>query len=229
MNAVLIPEAVKQVKGRVSTFDSQHEPIDKLMRRTLSMEEARAFWETQWESVLIRNQFEIPRLLERCPEVNSRVEVWQSVYREYGRGVSQGTYPALYRHFLAALGSEAWDVDTDAERFGLRRGSEAVNRAIAKLDQKGWLNVLAGVFLGEAVIVSETFGRIVENLVTSLKVNEGHLRFFTEQQQASRKTIEIASRLIARYARTSADHGVVRGALEQYIFASPYSVVLAHA
>lgn len=186
-------------------------PMLKLMDGTLSRAEAHRFWGGHWDSVLIFNQITLPRLLERCPDVDGRVALWRAIYPEYGRGQLLKAHPALNRTFLVALGIPeaelSWELD---------RSRPGVKEKIEKLEGLDWLELLAHGFLGPETVGPKVFGMVANALASTFRIRKEDLMFFTVHFKEDQKDSEIIFSLLSRYATTAEQQQKVRRSLEAF-------------
>ena len=191
---------------------SPDNPLRKLVHGQLSKEETCDFWIRYcWTRELIYNQITVPRLLELCPHVDARVQLWQSAYAEYGRGNLANSHPSMLRKFLMVLGASP-------ERcgFNLDRDDAATRKTISDVESKSFVELMAYGFLGPATIAPKTYGIFVMSLATSLGVLEDDLRFFNARRERDQKAVETVLALMTRYARTAEDQMAVKRALAEY-------------
>lgn len=173
-------------------------PMMKLMEGTLTLEEAHRFWGGHWDAVLVFNEITLPRLLERCPDLDGRVKLWNAIYPEYGRGQLSRAHPYLTRVFLQALGiPEArcpWRLD---------RSKPAVARQIARLEAMEWIEFLVFGFLGPETVGPKVFGLVEAAITRHFGIPKEQLRFFSVHYREDQRDSEIIFPLIARYAATA--------------------------
>ncbi len=164
----------------------------------LSREELSQLFGGMWQAELIRNQLILPRLLERCPEVDARVQLWRVIYPAYGRGNFPKSHPFLFRAFLLAIGLKedelSWELDTSLPRIRL---------AMDDINAKPWIDLLIGGLLGTQLVTVKLYEQIANALQSYYGLHSSELGYFLAQHQEGSANTEILFTLAARYCSTA--------------------------
>ena len=194
-------------------------PLAALVANRVSIEAARGFWARQWHVDQAYNQYALPRLMEACPDVDARVQVFDVISGEWGRGDPSRAYPALYRQFLLGLGVPAdsvpWEYDA--------RHDEVVSH-IRRWDRGAWLELLVGELLGVTTVAPKVYGAIAGALLAApYGLTEAEVAFFRAHEEADARNCDIVFELVARYAVTVELQEQARRALRAFATESRFA------
>jgi pyrroloquinoline quinone (PQQ) biosynthesis protein C len=184
-------------------------PISKLVEGRLTLPEARTFWGNRWHVGLAYNQIVLPRLLEKCPEVDARVQLFQVIAYEYGAADLSKSYLSMYRSFLLALGLREEDVPWECD---VRRRDVIAH--LEKFDSLDWIGHLVLGLLGIRSVGSRTYGIIAVKLrEPPFSLGDDALAFFTRHAERDALDSDIVFEMVARYARTLEEQNAARDML----------------
>jgi pyrroloquinoline quinone (PQQ) biosynthesis protein C len=194
--------------------------IAKLVSNTLDIKAARNFWSQSWHLDQAYNQYALPRLMEACPDVDARVQVFDAISMEWGYGDPNRAHPKLYRDFLLGLGVGAdavpWEYDV--------QHPEVVSH-VQRWNSDSWLGLLVDVLLGVKTIGPKMYGTIADALLAApYGLTEGHVAFFRTRATADAKDCDIAFELVSRYAVTVEQQEQARRALYNFATESRFAL-----
>ncbi len=186
-------------------------PMKKLVRGQLTIEEARAFWWARWPGVLFNNQFLWPQLLRRCPDLDARVQLWPAISVEYGQSKLSESHPILYRQLLLGLGIP----EQDCSFASTQALSAQFAPKLAKLEAQGWHELLGG-FLARETVGPAVFGRIAQALERSFGISGQALSFFTVHAGQDEEDSRLVMELVARYGTTHETRELICKGVQNY-------------
>lgn len=199
-------------------------PLAELVANRVDIEAARSFWARQWHVEQAYNQYALPRLMEACPDVDARVQVFDVIGGEWGRGDPSRAYPALYRQFLLGLGVAAESVpwEYDAPR------DEVVSH-IRRWDRSSWIELLVGELLGVKTVAPKVYGVIASALLAApYGLTEAEVAFFRAHEEGDARDCDIVFELVARYAVTVELQEQARRALRTFAAESRFAAYCCH-
>ncbi|HEY0191541.1 MAG TPA: iron-containing redox enzyme family protein [Kofleriaceae bacterium] len=194
-------------------------PLAALVANRVDIESARSFWARQWHVEQAYNQYALPRLMEACPDVDARVQVFDVIGGEWGRGDPSRANPALFRQFLLGLGvaAEAVPWEYDARR-------DEIARHIQRWEAGTWLELLVGELLGVKTVAPKVYGAIAGALLAApYGLSEAEVAFFRAHEEADVRDCDIVFELVARYAVTAELQAQARDALRAFATGSRYA------
>jgi pyrroloquinoline quinone (PQQ) biosynthesis protein C len=177
---------------------TRENPIVQLLSNTLDIEAARRFWARHWHVEQAYNQYLLSRLMEGCPDVDARVQIFDVISGEWGRGDPSRAYPELYRRFLLGLGvppeSVPWEYDVQR--------ADVVSH-LQRWDSSSWLELLVGELLGVKTMAPKVYRAIAEALLAApYSLAEPDVVFFRTHEKGDANDCDIVFELVARYAVT---------------------------
>lgn len=187
-------------------------PLTKLVEGVLDHKQALAFWGPRWHVGQAYNQVILPRLMEKCPEVDARVQLFDVIAPEYGRGDLIKAYPDMYRQFLLALGVPEAEVPWEYDRT-----RPDVLAQIEKFENLGWVESLVGALLGVRSVGSKVYGIIADKLLSGpFGLREADVVFFRTHHEADGADCDILFEMVARDANTVELQAAARRALDEF-------------
>lgn len=194
-------------------------PLAQLVANRSDIEAARRFWARNWHVDQAYNQYALPRLMEACPDVDARVQVFDVISGEWGRGDPSRAYPALYRQFLLGLGVAA---DAVPWEYDARRDEVAGH--IRRWDRATWLELLVGELLGVKTVAPKVYGAIASALLAApFGLTEAEVAFFRAHEDGDARDCDIVFELVARYAVTTEQQDQARRALRRFATESRFA------
>jgi pyrroloquinoline quinone (PQQ) biosynthesis protein C len=199
-------------------------PLAELVANRVDIETARSFWARRWHVDQAYNQYALPRLMEACPDVDARVQVFDVIGGEWGRGDPSRAYPALYRQFLLGLGVAAESVPWEYDA----RRDEVVSH-IRRWDRGSWLELLVGELLGVKTVAPKVYGAIASALLAApYGLTEAEIAFFRTHEEGDARDCDIVFELAARYAVTVELQEQARRALRTFATESRFAAYCCH-
>lgn len=174
-------------------------PIMQLMNGKLDIATARKFWGDRWDLGQAYNQVLLPRLMEKCPDVDARTQLFDVIAGEWGRSHLFNAYPWMYRQFLLALG-----VKEEAVPWEYDRNRADVAAHIQEFEALGWVELLVAALLGVKSVGSKVYGVIADALLAApFGLTEADVVFFRAHNENDGRDCDILFAMVARYARTA--------------------------
>lgn len=174
--------------------------MQRMIDGTLPIEEARELYGSMWPSFLVFNRVLLPRLLEKAPDLASRVALLPVISQEYGNANYEQTHPVLFRRFLVALGVPeeklSWEIDL-------------VNPNPARDEAEwirgfSWCEILGRILVGEA-IGPVAFGAVARALQKNYGLSEESVRWFPIHYTVDKRDTEIIFDVVRDTILTDAD------------------------
>ena len=174
-------------------------PFAQLLLGKLSLTEVRDVYLGMFDSLMVFNRVLLPRLLEKSPDLEARVELMSVIAVEYGPHL-EDAHPVLFMDFLEAVGADRAPlmskvIDLEAP----------ANRAEVEFMQSAsWVELLGRILVGES-LGPMVFPAISEALATHYGLKGGALAYFDIHSVHDKKDAEVLFDMIRRYAVSDSD------------------------
>lgn len=202
-----------------STSAGADNPLASLLSNTLDIEAARVFFARHWHVEQAYNHLVLSRLMEGCPNVAGRVQIFDVVAGEWGRGDPESAYLELYRRFLLRLGVARDDVPWayDGRRADVVSHLEQWNRS-------SWLELLVKELLGARTMGAMVYSAVADALVAApYELLEPDVVFFRRHEEVDPLDCDVMFELVARYAVTAEEQELARKALRSFVTESRHA------
>lgn len=178
-------------------------------------------WHQLWGSAAFRESIVLSRLMELCPDLDSRVQLWTVIRAEYGNAAKTDPHSILLRRFLLALGASEAELATQPQRNVAR-----VRDELHRIDSMSFHELLAYGLLGPASVAYMIFS-LIEGLLSAppFEFDQDELTYFTTVAEHAQPSAQVALSLLARYADTTDKQRSVRKALYMFFLSHPLADV----
>jgi pyrroloquinoline quinone (PQQ) biosynthesis protein C len=189
--------------------------LERIFRGELPRADVREWFMGRWNLVLILNQYILPNLMRRCPDLSARAALWPAIAVEFGGGDQEKAHPTLYRRFVCALGATE---EQFPERLSLASGLE---EQVARVESMTWLQLL-GQFLGRETVGPKVFDGLARALKDHYGLSERDVEWFVVHGVQDVEDSDVVFNLARQYGESAAAQAEIRAALAAWFDGSPY-------